>query len=424
VTSSQFHAGFGISRKQIGGFARSIAHRLETEIPAYARVPGSAIEQDLIEIETRNLELYLGALADERLPDQEELADLEVASGIRLRQGFPLEAVLRAGRLEAQAMWKIVVAHAPAESLARLATLTMQYMDLLNSVSERGYLHAREDKGRSLEEAIRLFLGRIVSGDFADDAEAEGEARLLGYDLSALRIGVVIEPGSLPSMARSVVDMRLADVVRDLRRRFPDSPAGLVDLGVVLAVPGTSADEVARILVATLGDGIGDGTGEGNAAFHLTAGLGSPRTGARGMMISLREARRARALGTLLEPQGQVHKYDELRLLDLFKQDATTDSFVQEVLAPLLGRDPRSRTHIVETLDAFFAAGMVRKAAAAQLGIHPNSLDYRLKMIEVTLGYPVRSGNSAFKLQLALKLLPLTGAEAFRARREHGPELG
>lgn len=93
-------------------------------------------------------------------------------------------------------MWEIVVAHAPAESLARLATLTMQYLDLLNSVSERGYLLTREDMGRSLEEAIRLFLGRIVSGDFADDTEADGEARLLGYDLSALRIGVVIEPAA------------------------------------------------------------------------------------------------------------------------------------------------------------------------------------------------------------------------------------
>ena len=34
----------------------------------------------------------------------------------------------------------------------------------------------------------------------------------------------------------------------------------------------------------------------------------------------------------------------------------------------------------------------------------------RLKMIEETLGYPVRSGSSAFKLQLALKLLPLTAS--------------
>jgi DNA-binding PucR family transcriptional regulator len=54
---------------------------------------------------------------------------------------------------------------------------------------------------------------------------------------------------------------------------------------------------------------------------------------------------------------------------------------------------------------------MVRKTAATQLGIHPNSLDYRLRMIELALGYPVRSGNTAFRLQLALKLLPLAGMD-------------
>lgn len=404
---------FGISHPQIDGLARSIARRLEKEIPAYGRITGSAIEHDLVEVETRNLELYLGALADDRVPHPEELAELEAASGARLRQGFPLDAVLRAGRLEAQAMWEIVVAHAPPESLARLATLTMQYLDLLNSVSERGYAHASEDMGRSLEEAIRLFLGRVVSGDFADEGEADSEARLLGYDLSALRIGVVIEAGSRPPMARSVVDMRLADVVRDLRRRFPNSPAGLVDLGVVLAVPATSADELARILASTIRDG-------GESPVQLIVGLGSPRAGAHGMMVSLREARRARALGSLLDPQGQVHKYDELRLLDLFKQDSTIDSFVQEVLAPLLTQDRGGRAHMVETLDAFFSAGMVRKATAARLGIHANSLDYRLKVIELALGYPVRSGNTAFKLQLALKLLPLTSAEG-ATERNHEP---
>jgi len=33
-------------------------------------------------------------------------------------------------------------------------------------------------------------------------------------------------------------------------------------------------------------------------------------------------------------------------------------------------------------------------------------------MIELALGYPVRSGNTAFKRQLAIKLLPLAGMEA------------
>jgi DNA-binding PucR family transcriptional regulator len=211
--------------------------------------------------------------------------------------------------------------------------------------------------------------------------------------------------------------MRLADVVRDLRRRFPNSPAGLVDLGAVMAVPSGSAEELAPILSLTIGDG-------GNGSIRLVAGLGSPRAGAHGMMVSLREARRAHALGSVLEPQGRVHKYDELRLLDLFKQDSTIESFVTEVLGPLLSPD-RGKAQMIETLDAFFTAGMVRKSAAAQLGIHPNSLDYRLRTIELALGYPVRSGNTAFKLQLALKLLPLAGGKALavapgsRSRRSH-----
>ena len=126
MTSSQTTTGFGFSAGQIDGFARGIARRLEAEIPAYGRVAGSAIEADLIEVEARNLELYLSTMASGRLPLPEELAELEAASGARLRQGFPLEAVLRAGRLEAQAMWEIVVANARPATLATLATLTMK----------------------------------------------------------------------------------------------------------------------------------------------------------------------------------------------------------------------------------------------------------------------------------------------------------
>lgn len=401
MTASQNRPPFLLSADDIQALARSIALRLEAEIPAYGRISGSPIEQELIAIEARNLELYLECLAQDRVPEPEELVELEAVSGRRLRQGFPLDAVLRAGRLEAQALWEVAVASAPAESLARLATLTMRYLDVLNSVSERGYVHARENVGGSREEAIRLFLARVISQDFADEAEANREAELLGYSLSSFRVGVDIGPGTPPALARSAVDMHLADVVLDLRRRFPDSPACLVETGVVVAVPATAAVQITNMIASSL-------AAFDSASLRLAAGLGSPRAGAQGLMMSLREARRARALGLMLNPLGRVHDYDELRLLDLFKQDDTIDSFALEVLGPLLERDRRGSSSLVETLDAFFAAGMVRKAAAAKLSIHPNTLDYRLREIESVLGYPVRSGNTAFKLQLALKLLPLT----------------
>jgi PucR family transcriptional regulator, purine catabolism regulatory protein len=196
--------------------------------------------------------------------------------------------------------------------------------------------------------------------------------------------------------------MMLAEAGAELKAAFPGSPWGLVESGLVLAVPATSPDEV----FARVRDALARPRSPGS---RLIAGLGAPRVGSSGLRAGFTEARRALALGSVLNPREPVHRYDELRVFDLFKEDRTVDSFVQEVLSPLLAMDRSRGAHTVETLDAYFTCGMVRKAAAAQLGVHPNTLDYRLHEIERALGFPVRSGPAAFKLQLALKLLPLAG---------------
>lgn len=380
--------------------ARKISGRLQREIAAYARVAGSEIELELVAIVKRNLQLYFRALETGTVPEAGQLVEFEKVCAQRLRQGFPLEAVLRAGRLESQAMWELAVSRAPADRVPAMASLTMRYLDSINAASERGYVHAREDLGRSLDEATRLFLARLMGGDFADEAEAGGEARLLGFDLDRFRVAVVVAPDNARATPRSAQDLLLAEAAAALKGAFPQSPWGLVESGLVLAVPATSADEVVSGVQTALDRAARPGA-------RLLAGLGAPRAGSSGLRASFTEARRALALGSVLEPKTSVHRYDELRVFDLFKEDRTVGSFVQEVLSPLLEADRTRGTHSIETLDAYFTSGMVRKAAAGQLGIHPNTLDYRLREIEQALGFPVRTGPEPFKLQLALKLLPL-----------------
>jgi hypothetical protein len=384
---------------------RAIAALLEREIPAYGRIAASAIEADLQEVVRLNLDLYVRALRERALPSASELAAFEAVCGRRLRQGFPLEAVMRAGRLEIQSMWELIAARAPRDRLPELASLTLGYMDAINTASERGYVHAREDLGRSRSEAVRLFLSRLLRGDFVDDAEAAREARVLDFDLDRFRIGVVVEPEGGPDAGRSALDMQLVEAADELRRRLASSPVGLFESGLVIAAAATSVDDVSRLVVDVLEH-------PPLPATRLLAAVGSPRAGSTGLRESFREAKRALALGRVLNPGSPVHTYDRLRVFDLFKEDSAVDSYVQEMLGRLLAMDGQRHTHMLETLDAFFSSGMTRKAAASRLGIHANTLDYRLAEIEKCLGHSVRSGSDSFPLQLALKLLPLANRSA------------
>jgi DNA-binding PucR family transcriptional regulator len=59
---------------------------------------------------------------------------------------------------------------------------------------------------------------------------------------------------------------------------------------------------------------------------------------------------------------------------------------------------------LLETLDAFFAAGGVLESAARELYVHPNTVRYRLKRVaEVTNMTPL-DGRDAFALRMALTI--------------------
>mgnify|MGYP001952914754 CR=1 FL=1 len=62
----------------------------------------------------------------------------------------------------------------------------------------------------------------------------------------------------------------------------------------------------------------------------------------------------------------------------------------------------RAGGELVETLDAFFAAGGVLESAARSLFVHPNTVRYRLKRISEVTGFSPLAPRDAFTLRLAL----------------------
>jgi DNA-binding PucR family transcriptional regulator len=64
----------------------------------------------------------------------------------------------------------------------------------------------------------------------------------------------------------------------------------------------------------------------------------------------------------------------------------------------------RASGELLETLDAFFAAGGVLESAARSLFVHPNTVRYRLKRIGEITGFAPLTPRDAFTLRVALAI--------------------
>ncbi len=365
---------------ELEAYAARVHAAVDAEVPEYAALA----DVDVFAVNRRNVALYFRALAEDGVPSLPELGEIEQAAVRRMHQGVPLEAIFHSYHVGLRVMWTCLLERAEGCDLGHLAVLTMAYAERVSHVAAQAYLRERDRVARSQEEARRLFFTRLYSGDFAEEEPVLREARALGYDLAGPHVVL---------LATAAVDFALAEARDEIERRFPACPAVLMRAGLVVAVPGDALDDV---LAAVAPDG------------RITAGAGTPRAGVGGLTAGLHEARRALALGAILSPGQRAYRYEELRMFDLFKEGEPVEAFVQGVLGPLL----RARARYAETLEALFAAALNRKAAAHALGVHPNTLSYRLSRIESLLGGSLQDGEICFRTQLALKLRPLANGSA------------
>jgi sugar diacid utilization regulator len=400
VSSAQIRHQLLLRPEQVAAFARRINAEVRHVVKPYGESVDLELERDFSAMNTRNVEIYFRSLAEDRVPTAGELEEIAAAGRRRLHQGVPLEAIFHSYRVGTRVLWQCLLETTDPEDLGRLATLTLQFADLVSSAVSEGYLEERERRARSHEEATRLFITRLLSGDLDDEDAIASEGRHFGFDLAGTHVTVVVRPkerGRGPEVAR---DLELAHGRSRLQRYRPDAPAVVMREGLIAAVPGDSVSEVASTVLKALAGVV--------SWERFSIGIGTARGGPGGLVASYQEARKALALASILRPNALVCRYDELKLFDLFRAGEPVDAFVHEVLGKLIRRDRQRRSELAATLEALFSAALNRKLAARRLGVHANTLSYRTRKIEELLGGSLVEGEFCFRVQLALKLLPLS----------------
>ena len=131
------------------------------------------------------------------------------------------------------------------------------------------------------------------------------------------------------------------------------------------------------------------------------------------------QARKASEIGCMVEPERQLHTFDNLCIyyaLELACKDMNPDQFIHHGLVILQNYDDAHDTNLVESLRIYLAHNQSIGEAAAALFIHRNTMNYRIsKIVELT--------HLDLKDPRVVEHL-LFSFSVFRFKTNWGPELG
>lgn len=139
----------------------------------------------------------------------------------------------------------------------------------------------------------------------------------------------------------------------------------------------------------------------------MALGVGGAGTGVRGLRRSWREAEIAARIRQALPGSGRALPFAELGLLPTLAPLLATGELLawsMATLEPLAQAEAHAGDALLQTLDAWFADNGNLTAAARRLGLHRNTLIYRLRRIEDALAAPLDDPDRRLALHLALKI--------------------
>lgn len=130
-------------------------------------------------------------------------------------------------------------------------------------------------------------------------------------------------------------------------------------------------------------------------------GIGEYNPEIKGLVESYEGAKKAVHLGHKLQPEGKVFFYRELLLPIMLSQadDDLKKEFVNNELSDLI-----DHPDLIKTLSTHFDSNLNLKKTAYELGIHKNTLYYRLAKVKKILHIDPQEFNQAIRLKTALYL--------------------
>lgn len=152
------------------------------------------------------------------------------------------------------------------------------------------------------------------------------------------------------------------------------------------------------------------------ATLRAGCGMSRPLPSLSRLPDGYRQALAACRIGSRLWPERHLHEYDAClpyALIDRVSQSEDPLPYVLPSLLELAAEDRRTGGGLMATLRSYLACGRSVQAAAAELGVHKNTVSFRLGKIADALGLDWSDAQAVYRLMHSVSILEYTDRARF-----------
>jgi hypothetical protein len=331
----------------------------------------------------------------------------------RAQRGTPLTALLRAYRLGHACFsdWvlKELAQQANDVQMITAATLSMSrivagYVDQTSEEIVAAYTRERENWLRNRSAARAARIRDLLSGERINVSATEAT---LGYRLRQYHVGVVCWAGDATAAVDNIT--RLEHAISQVAGK-----AACSGDPVFLPRDESSAWAWLPLGIRDTFDAAGASTSGVDGDIHFA--FGDAAKGVTGFRLTHRQAVAAQAVALAPGSPPRAVAFSEVAPVAMMLGSA--DLLRAWVLSTLAGlaADDDHHARLRDTLLVFLQSGGSYKTTAERLMLHKNTVQYRVRKAEESLGRPM--GENRHDVELALRASHWLGSSVLRPTRE------
>jgi carbohydrate diacid regulator len=364
----------------------------------------SITKSDVMESIRLSAVLWFNSMLTGECPSDDDMEAFRNLGRRRVHQGVDLASLLRAYRVGSKELWAAYLEFASKhpdvqnELLFVVSPYLLDHFDEMAQSIAAAYMEEQYAQSR-WKDALRYELCNLIFSAAPDVAEFNRVAENIGIDPTIGRVAFAFNidvTDTLASRVEKKLDRLLLTVARTVKVSATDLVRLMYRGRLIIWFPCIRGDsllasdrrmgELAERLIAT-------------APELKQVGVGMMGQGPSGWSGSVDEAFKALDVGERGAGGNGVYRYSDIALNEGARRSDNVLRYL-ESLIERLSHEP----DLLRTLECYLEQFQKRKQTASVLGIHPNTLNYRLERIQEIAGGSLEDPAWFTKLYIAIRL--------------------